>query len=110
MSAVSCHRCTFAFVPSQATCWFDASPVLDRLECFRSHFLQEKWASGVVHMLLEGITPFAGGGNGCHEEAMDPLFLGGPAVRRSALLTRGFTPPSCFGFVCVEKGTSVFGC
>jgi hypothetical protein len=110
MSAVSCHLCAFAFVPSHSTCWFSASTVLDRLECFRSHFFQEKWASVVVNILLEGITPFAGGGNGYREEPLGPLFLGSPAVRRSSLLTQGFTPPSCFGFVCIEKGTSAFGC
>jgi hypothetical protein len=108
MSAVSCHLC--AFVPSHSTCWVNASTVLDMLEFFRSHFFQEQWASVVVRILLEDITPFADGGNGYHEEAMDPLFLGSPAVRRSSLLTRGFTPPSCFGFVWIEKGTSAFGC
>ena len=50
------------------------------LEFFRSHFFQEKWASVVVNMLLEGITPFTGGWNGYREEAMGPLFAGSPAV------------------------------
>jgi hypothetical protein len=80
------------------------------LEFFRSHFFQEKWASVVVHIRLEDITPFAGGGNRRREEAIGLLFLGSPTVRCSALLARGFTPPSCFGFVCIEKGTSAFGC
>ena len=107
---VSRHLCAFAFVPSHSTCWFSTSTVLDRLEFFRSHFFQEKWASVVVNMPLEDITPFAGGWNGYREEAMDPLFSGSPAVRRSSLLTRGFTPPSHCGFVCIEKSTSAFGC
>jgi hypothetical protein len=109
MSAVSCHLCAFAFVQSHSTCWFSASTVLDRPEFFRSHFFQKKWAAVVVHIRLEDITPFAGGGNRCREEAIGLLFLGSPAVRCSSLLTRGFTPPSCFGFACIEKGTSAFG-
>jgi hypothetical protein len=56
MSALSCHLCAFAFVPSHSTCWFNASTVLDMLELFRLHFFQEKWASVVVKMLLEGIS------------------------------------------------------
>jgi hypothetical protein len=83
--------------------------VLDRLEFFRSQFFQEKWASVVVHILLEDITPFAGGRNGYREEPKGPLFSGSSAVRCSSLLTRGFTPPSCFGFGCIEEGTSAFG-
>jgi hypothetical protein len=31
------------------------------LEFFRSHFFQENWASVVVNILLQGITPFVGG-------------------------------------------------
>ena len=84
MAAVRCHHCAFAFVPSYSTCWFNVSPVLDMLEFFRSHSCQEKWASGVVNMLLEGITPFVGGGNGYCEEPMGPLCLGSPAVRLGA--------------------------
>jgi hypothetical protein len=61
MSAVSCHLCAFAFVPSHSTCWFSTSTVLDLLEFFRSHFFQENWASVVVNILLQGITPFVGG-------------------------------------------------
>src|SRR5712692_1421830 len=56
MSALSCHLCAFAFVPSHSTCWFNASTVLDMPELFRLHFFQEKWASVVVKMLLEGIS------------------------------------------------------
>ena len=84
MAAVSCHLCACAFVPSYSTCWFNASPVLDMLEFFRSHSFQEKRASRVVNMLLEGITPFVGGGNGSREEPMGPLCLGSPAVRLGA--------------------------
>jgi hypothetical protein len=54
------------------------STVLDMLEFFRSHFFQENWASVVVNILLQGITPFAGGGNKCREEAIGLLFLGSP--------------------------------
>lgn len=111
MSAVSYPLCALAFIPSHSTCWFNASPVLGMLEFFRSDCFQEKCASAeVVNMLLEGITPFAGGRHGYREEAMGPLFLGSPAVRRSSLLTRGFTPPSRCSFACLEKGPSAFGC
>jgi len=72
MAAVSCHLCACAFVPSYSTCWFNASPVLDILEFFRPYSFQEKWASGVVNMLLEGITPFACGGNRYREEPRGP--------------------------------------
>jgi hypothetical protein len=78
MTVVSRHRCAFAFVQSHSTCWFSASTVLDMLEFFRSHFFQENWASVVVNILLQGITPFAGGGNKCREEAIGLLVLGSP--------------------------------
>jgi len=48
------------------------------LEFFRSHFFQENWASVVVNILLQGITPFAGGWTGYREEAIGPLFSGSP--------------------------------
>jgi hypothetical protein len=48
------------------------------LEFFRSHFFQENWASVVVNILLQGITPFAGGRNGYREEAIGLLVLGSP--------------------------------
>jgi hypothetical protein len=108
MTAVRCHLC--AFVPSHATYWSNASTVLDMLEFFRSHFFQEKRTSVVVNRLLEGITSFAGGSNRYRKEPMGPLCLGRPAVGRSSPLPRGFTPPSRCGFVCLEHGTSVFGC
>jgi len=54
------------------------------LEFFRSHSFQEKRASGVVNMLLEGITAFVGGGNGSREEPIGSLCLGSPAVRLGA--------------------------
>jgi hypothetical protein len=78
MTAVSRHLGAFAFVPSHSTCWFSTSTVLDMLEFFRSHFFQENWASVVVNILLQGITPFAGGWTGYREEAMGPLFSGSP--------------------------------
>jgi hypothetical protein len=87
MTAVSRHLCAFAFVPSHSTCWFSISTVLDMLEFFRSHFFQENWASVVVNILLQGITPFAGGWTEYREETIGLLFLGCPAVRRSSLLT-----------------------
>ena len=72
MTALNCRLCAFAFVPSHSPCWFSASTVLDMLESFRSYCFQEKWASVVVNMLLEGITPFAGRRNGYHEEPRGP--------------------------------------
>jgi hypothetical protein len=108
MTAVSRHLGAFAFVPSHSTCWFSTSTVLDILEFFRSHFFQEKWASVVVNRLLENITPFAGGWTGYRKEPMGSLFSRSPGVRHSSPLTRGFTPPSRCGCVCLEHGTSVF--